>query len=236
MNLLTPFRERLWHMFSPGKSPGTSPSKPPSPKTDPLHKIKKGRIERRSGRGKSLSPTVKYTAEESEESNDSDEEYEDYGDEEGDVVGDLHDLLLESEEEDSEAEPNPKRVKRSPRRVSKASDYEVDEEEEEPTADITQDEKDEYGIGITIEPVEHATLGNPDYEGWTQDELDLYNRLNDRGVVPLLHTSWQLDFPTIPEVLFTEDRNEAYIKSEKGTDFHGALSLSLCYLLPVKTC
>ena len=222
MNLLTPFRERLWHMFSPGESSEPVAQQPPSPKTDPVHRIRRVNLEKDTGRRKSLSPTIKRSPVEVEE------EYE-LGPDEEESEEDLDesDSPLSDVDEDSEPEPRPKRLKRS-RQFSGDADYETDEEEEEePKADLTQDEKDEYGIGITIEPVEHATLEDPEYEGWTQDELDLYNRLNDRGVIPLLHTSWKLDFSTIPDVLFTEDRNEAYIKSEKGSDFRGSLNALL---------
>ena len=219
MNLLTPFRARIWHMFSPGESLEQTIEKPPSPKTDPVHKIKRAKLERGAdGRRRSLSPTIKHSPVESEvevELSSEEEEAEEDLDESDSPLSDV----------DGDSEPDQprfKKLKRS-RNPSGDGDYEVeDEEEEEPKADITQEEKDEYGIGITIEPVEHATLEDPEYEGWSQDELDLYNRLNDRGIVPLLHTSWKLDFSTIPDVLFTDDRNEAYIKSEKGSDFRGS--------------
>ena len=207
-------------MFSPGESSEPVIPQPPSPKTDPVHKIRRANLEKDVGRRKSLSPTIKRSLVEVED------EYElGLEEEESEEDPDDSDSPLSDVDEDSEPEPRPERLKRS-RQFSGDADYEIDEEEEEePKADITQDEKDEYGIGITIEPVEHATLENPEYEGWTQDELDLYNRLNDRGIVPLLHTSWKLDFSTIPDVLFTEDRNEAYIKCEKGSDFRGSLNV-----------
>ena len=219
MNFLTPFRERLWHMFSPGQPSPTTP-KPPSPRTEPLHRVHKDLAEKFPTRRRSLSPTVKRSQRAKEDDDPGFTYEEDDFDESDGSQYESNEEEEEKEEETEDGEPQSKRIKRS-KDYTADGDFESEEGEEEQVADITAEEKDEYGIGITIEPVAHATLEDPEYEGWTQDELNLYNRLNDRGVIPLLPSSWSLDFPTIPEVLFTNDPEEAYIKREEGTEFRG---------------
>ena len=222
MDLLTPFRERIWHFFAPEKTATPTITKPTSPRTAPPLNAD-DTTAKPQARRLSLSPTVKRVKEKADEEyalSFDDKNEDESGDEEH---SELSEEASDVEDEDTQ-EPKPKRLKRSKDYTADNSDFEPDDEEEETQADITQDEKDEFGIGITIEPVEHATLGDPEYEGWTQDELDLYNKLNDRGVVPLLHSSWKIDFPTIPEVLFTDDKEEAYIKAELGTEFRGERS------------
>ena len=223
MSFLTPFRERLWHMFSPGEPSPPSPETP-EPQTEQLHKVRKESVAQQPARRKSLSPIVKRVKRVEEDPIFSyDEDNPDDSDESlsgSEADADDESQSVSEEDEDEDGKPKPKRLKRS-KDFTADSDHESEEEVEEQAADITAEEKDEYGIGVTIEPVAHATLGDLGYEGWTQDELNLYNRLNDRGVVPLLHTSWRDDFPTIPEVLFTTDPDEAYIKNELGTEFRG---------------
>lgn len=210
MNILTPFRERLWHYFSPGKLQTPVSPKPPSPKTEPPYKFQKGRFKAGQIRRQSLSPTVKRQKQHHDLDPVHDSEKSEDPDQSDDALSDI----------DEDGEPKAKRLQRL-KEDPNNNDFEPEDEAEEPIADITQEEKDEYGIGVTIEPVAHATLEDPDYEGWTQDELDLHNRLNDRGVVPLLYSRWKIDFPTIPDVLFTDNKDEAYIKAEQGTEFRG---------------
>ena len=57
--------------------------------------------------------------------------------------------------------------------------------------------------------------------GWTRDEIDLFNVLQTRGFEPLMPSSWRLDFQTVPNILFSENDDEIFIKSLCGKDFRG---------------
>ncbi|KAL9088477.1 MAG: hypothetical protein Q9165_006201 [Trypethelium subeluteriae] len=62
-------------------------------------------------------------------------------------------------------------------------------------------------------------------KGWTRPEIDLYLHLDMRGHEPLLPASWELDFNTLPDALFAEKEEDAYIRSLGGS---GRLSLESC--------
>lgn len=68
------------------------------------------------------------------------------------------------------------------------------------------------------EPVASIPIG---YKDWTDNEVDLFNELNDRGFRPLLTDTWTLDFPTLPLNLFCDDDAEVLIKPIHGTSFRG---------------
>ncbi|KAF2239912.1 hypothetical protein EV356DRAFT_495726 [Viridothelium virens] len=62
-------------------------------------------------------------------------------------------------------------------------------------------------------------------KGWTQPEIDVYLHLDMRGHEPLLPASWELDFNTLPDTLFAEKEEDAYLRSLGGS---GRLSLGSC--------
>jgi hypothetical protein len=57
--------------------------------------------------------------------------------------------------------------------------------------------------------------------GWTDDEVSLFNVLNNRGFEPLLLDTWRIDFPTLPEEVFTADDDQTFINSNHQSDFRG---------------
>jgi hypothetical protein len=61
------------------------------------------------------------------------------------------------------------------------------------------------------------------YRGWTEDEVWLFEKLDWRGYEPLLPKSWDKDFRTMYDELFTRDDSVAFIKSASGNDYHGKL-------------
>lgn len=65
------------------------------------------------------------------------------------------------------------------------------------------------------------------YRGWTEDEIWLFEKLDWRGYEPLLPKSWDGDFRTMYDELFTRDDSVAFIKSASGNDYHGKLNLHL---------
>ena len=68
--------------------------------------------------------------------------------------------------------------------------------------------------------------GENNYTGWTKEEIWLFEKLQDRGLEPLLHVTWGFDFPTLPVELFTTDRSKAFIKAIHDNDYHGIFVLS----------
>jgi hypothetical protein len=67
------------------------------------------------------------------------------------------------------------------------------------------------------------------YRGWTEDEVWLFEKLDWRGYEPLLPKSWDGDFRTMYDELFTTDDSVAFIKSASGNDYHGKRTLHLTH-------
>lgn len=88
-------------------------------------------------------------------------------------------------------------------------------------ADELKREKEDLIEEYKIEAVDHITTDDDDFKDWSQQELDFFNGLNDRGVVPMLWSYWKIDFPTLPEILFTSDKEEAIIKNWNGSAASG---------------
>ncbi|ODH53103.1 hypothetical protein GX48_00638 [Paracoccidioides brasiliensis] len=62
---------------------------------------------------------------------------------------------------------------------------------------------------------------------WGEAEQDLYFRLAMRGFEPLVPSSWQLDFSTLPESLFSYPGDNApFIQSDKELEFRAIKALS----------
>jgi hypothetical protein len=61
------------------------------------------------------------------------------------------------------------------------------------------------------------------FRGWTEDEVWLWQKLDWRGYEPLLPKSWDGDFRTMYDELFSEDDSVTFIKSTSGNDYHGRL-------------
>ena len=71
------------------------------------------------------------------------------------------------------------------------------------------------------------TLDEIDRSTWTEGEVELFNRLNMRGFDPMLPLHWHMDFPTMPEQLFTRDRPQQTFRAIHGSDFRGTFSSAL---------
>ncbi|KAL9114553.1 MAG: hypothetical protein Q9187_007465 [Circinaria calcarea] len=65
---------------------------------------------------------------------------------------------------------------------------------------------------------------------WTASEIELFNKLNLRGFEPLFPASWQAEFTTCPDTLFTEYATEWFISSNYQTKFRGKSVLSYPFL------
>lgn len=58
---------------------------------------------------------------------------------------------------------------------------------------------------------------------WHEDEVFLFERLSMRSFEELLPATWQIDFPTLPEVLFTTDPAKAFINFNCGSSSRGKI-------------
>ena len=92
---------------------------------------------------------------------------------------------------------------------------------------LTRTEETEHIFDIEAEgSVRRKELKLEEHPDWSQTEVDLFNKLNMRGFEPLLPKTWQMDFKTVPEGLFSLKDEEVFINSICGKDFRGELSLT----------
>ena len=70
-------------------------------------------------------------------------------------------------------------------------------------------------------------LDEIDRSTWTEGEVELFSRLNMRGFDPMLPLHWHMDFPTMPEQLFTPERHQQIFRAIHGSDFRGIFSFPL---------
>lgn len=59
---------------------------------------------------------------------------------------------------------------------------------------------------------------------WHKDEVFLFERLSLRSFEELLPQEWQIDFRTLPEDLFNENKDKVLINYNCSPSFHGKLS------------
>ena len=90
------------------------------------------------------------------------------------------------------------------------------------SSQVSKTEEVEDTLDIEVEgmdPRQDATkLTHPD---WSQCEIDLFNKLNNRGLEPVIPLAWEMDFKTVPPMIFTQNDKWAFISSLSGNDFRG---------------
>ncbi|CZT45426.1 uncharacterized protein RSE6_05733 [Rhynchosporium secalis] len=69
---------------------------------------------------------------------------------------------------------------------------------------------------------------------WHPDALFLYERLALRSFEPLVPIDWQIDFPTLPQVLFTEDHGATFVNSNCLASYRGIKALQSLITLGVR--
>ncbi|KAH9220205.1 hypothetical protein DL95DRAFT_43877 [Leptodontidium sp. 2 PMI_412] len=69
---------------------------------------------------------------------------------------------------------------------------------------------------------------------WHPDALFLYERLALRSFEPLVPIDWQIDFPTLPEILFTENDEETFVNSNCLASYRGIKALQSLITLGVR--
>lgn len=67
------------------------------------------------------------------------------------------------------------------------------------------------------------------YKGWSEDEIWLFERLDNRGFEPLLPLRWAYDFPNLYDCMYARDDAKALINSVSGRTYHGRPSLTWYY-------
>lgn len=56
---------------------------------------------------------------------------------------------------------------------------------------------------------------------WSKDEVWLFYRFNNRGFEPLLPVTWDFDFETVPDLVFSDDDAKVLIKAREGNEYNG---------------
>lgn len=88
---------------------------------------------------------------------------------------------------------------------------------------LVQDESGDLKVQHDDESVEDE---EEDFSDFSIEEYFLFHKLNARGSEPIIHLGWAMDFRTLPEILFTDDRKETYIKHIFAPEYHGKSSHS----------
>ncbi len=123
--------------------------------------------------------------------------------------------------------------------VPEDEDGEEDDEELEDEDEVDSDEEEEEEEEISpedkvaeyLQRQAELELRRKDVEafkasGKHKDEIFLFERISMRGFEEILPATWQIDFPTLPMVLFTEDPERAFINSHSLSSSAGKFSCS----------
>lgn len=66
---------------------------------------------------------------------------------------------------------------------------------------------------------------------WSKDEVWLFYRLNNRGFEPLLPATWDFDFETVPDLVFSDDDAKVLIKAREGNEYNASRALKNLFYL-----
>jgi len=118
----------------------------------------------------------------------------------------------EGSQDDSVASPNSNEIEESEASVDIPEDEEVTAEEK---VKEYLDRQAELALrrGAVDEVKAQGT--------WHPDEVFLFERLSMRSFEVLLPASWQIDFPTLPEALFTTNPDKTFINYNCGSSSRG---------------
>ncbi|TVY24728.1 hypothetical protein LHYA1_G005637 [Lachnellula hyalina] len=106
------------------------------------------------------------------------------------------------------------------------AEMEEEEEEEENADAVTQAKVQEYlarqaELEMRKEEIETARAAGD----WHTDELYLFERLTMRSYEELIPVQWKIDFPTLPELLFTDDPVRIFISYNCNSSNRGVKAL-----------
>jgi hypothetical protein len=102
-------------------------------------------------------------------------------------------------------------------------DYEANEVEQAVDADAAAREKVEEYLARQAElALKKDAIAQVKAQGdWHPDEVFLFERLSLRSFEPIVPREWQIDFRTLPEDLFEEDKNRALINFNHRSSIAG---------------
>lgn len=121
--------------------------------------------------------------------------------------------------------------------VTTATEGDIGEELEDEVVEEVEDEvSPEVKVQEYLARQEELAKRKGDIEsfkaagGYHADELFLLERITLRSFEGLLPVTWQIDFPTLPEVMFTEEPEKMFIDFNCTSSFRGELELSMLLL------
>lgn len=121
-------------------------------------------------------------------------------------------------------------VKHEVEEAIKVESDEDDEIEDDDQDAVAQAKVQEYlerqaELEMRKEDIEKARAAGD----WHTDELFLYERLIMRSFEELIPLEWKIDFPTLPELLFTDEPAKTFINYNYISSARGELHASLHY-------
>jgi hypothetical protein len=78
-------------------------------------------------------------------------------------------------------------------------------------------------LALRREDVEKAKAAGD----WHPDEIFLFERLAMRSFEELIPAEWQVDFPTLPQILFTDDLERTFVNFQCVSSYRGAFLLRI---------
>ncbi|KAI9053065.1 hypothetical protein LZ554_003334 [Drepanopeziza brunnea f. sp. 'monogermtubi'] len=118
--------------------------------------------------------------------------------------------------------------------------YSDEEEDEEVDIDEREAAEAERKVQEYLARQAELALRREDVEkvkaagGWDPESLFLYERLALRSFEPLIHNYWRIDFPTLPEDLFTPDEELTFVNSNFRSSGSGVKALQSLISLGVR--
>ena len=213
-------RQRLYDYISPSRSRDVSKS-PRGREQSPLRATRSGRVVKadvtKSHKRRHAVPDHVIEAALSNSSDD------DQTDSDGDVV-----TVKTENTAITSASPTPQKKTASKQSKAVKPNDGIDDTDDElcgsDAPKLTKAEEAEHVFDIEAEgSMRRKGLTLDEHPDWSQTEIDLFNKLNMRGFEPLLPKTWQMDFKTVPEGLFSLKDEEVFIKSISGKNFRGEL-------------
>ncbi|KAL2070738.1 hypothetical protein VTL71DRAFT_13764 [Oculimacula yallundae] len=146
----------------------------------------------------------------------------------GDVEADVEDEGEEGDAEDSDED------------MVEEEEFYSDEEEEDVDFEAREVAASEAKVQEYLarqrefESIQENIQKAKEDSSWHPDALFLYERLALRSFEPLVPIDWQIDFPTLPEVLFTEDDQATFVNDNCLSSYRGIKALQSLITLGIR--
>jgi hypothetical protein len=116
------------------------------------------------------------------------------------------------------------------------SEMSLEEEMEEEVEVSPEDKVEEYLARQAELALRKEAIADVKAQGtWHPEEIFLFERLSMRSFEELLPATWQIDFPTLPEILFTPIQEKTFINYNYGSSCYGKLTWNLCNEIKLTT-